>query len=66
MAILNRLFDRSPSEDISASLGNILISGVENTGSKKLYQNMLMDLLRAKKRLFLLMVRYLMRTTKRI
>lgn len=53
MAILNRLFDRSPSEDISASLGNVLISGVENTGSKKLYQNMLMDLLRAKKTVIL-------------
>ena len=37
MAILNRIFDRSPSEDVSTTLGNMLISGVENTGSKKLY-----------------------------
>lgn len=53
MAILNRIFDRSPSEDVSTTLGNMLISGVENTGSKKLYQNMLMDLLHAKKTIIL-------------
>ena len=53
MAILNRIFDRSPSEDVSTTLGNMLISGVENTGSKKLYQNMLMDLLHAKKTVIL-------------
>lgn len=66
MAILNRIFDRSPSEDVSTTLGNMLISGVENTGSKKLYQNMLMDLLHAKKLSFLLTVHYLTRIIKRI
>ena len=53
MAILNRLFDRPSSEDVTKSLGNLLVSGVENEGMKKLYFNMLMDLLHEKKTIIL-------------
>ena len=49
MAILNRIFERPATEDITNSLGNMLLSGVKNQGSKKLYFNMLMNLLRENK-----------------
>lgn len=53
MAILNRIFERSPAEDVTKSLGNMLISGVENEGSRKLYFNLLMNLLHEKKTIVL-------------
>ena len=53
MAILNRMFDRAPGEDVTGSLGNLMVSGVENEGSKRLYFNLLMDLLREGKALIL-------------
>lgn len=54
MAILNRLFEKSPSEDIVKSLGNILISGVENEGSRRLYHNILMDFLHEKRTIIMI------------
>lgn len=51
MPIINRVFDKTPTDDIIKSLGNMLISGVENEGSKKLYYNMLMTMLNEKKTL---------------
>lgn len=53
MAILQWIFERNPAEDVTKSLGNMMISGVENEGSRKLYFNILMDLLHEKKTLIL-------------
>ena len=53
MKILNRIFDKNPSDDVTKSLGNMIISGVENEGNRKLYTNMLMELLQEKKTLFI-------------
>lgn len=53
MAILNWIFEKNPAEDVTKSLGNMMISGVENEGSRKLYFNMLMNLLHEKKTLIL-------------
>lgn len=53
MAIINRIFDKTPYDDITKSLGNMIISGAENEGSVKLYYNMLATALREKKTLIL-------------
>jgi len=53
MAIINHIFGKSPSDNIIQSLGNILLSGVENEGSKKLYFNILLNLLRERKTVIL-------------
>ena len=53
MAILNKMFDLSADADLAKSLGNILFSGVENDGSRKLYFNLLSNLLREKKTIVL-------------
>ena len=37
MGILNRIFEIPLSEDITKRLGNMIVSGVENEGSRKLY-----------------------------
>ena len=53
MAIINKIFDKTPYDDITKSLGNMIVSGVENEGSVKLYYNMLATALREKKTLIL-------------
>jgi len=53
MALLNTLFDKPLSDDLTKSLGNILVSGVENDGNRMLYFNMLSTLIKEKKNLVL-------------
>lgn len=53
MPILNTIFEKSLSDNLTKSLGNIIISGVENEGYKTLYFNMLSEMLKAKKTVIL-------------
>lgn len=53
VAIINRIFEKTPDDDVAKSLGNMIISGVENEGSVKLYYNMLATALRERKTLIL-------------
>lgn len=45
MSILHTLFERPLSDDLIKSLGNMIISGAENDGSRLLYFNMLSKML---------------------
>ena len=62
MAIVNHLFERPATEDVTHSLGNMMVSGVENEGSRRLYFNLLLNLLVEKKTIILLASRRGMRT----
>ncbi len=53
MAIVNHLFERPATEDVTHSLGNMMVSGVENEGSRRLYFNLLLNLLVEKKTIIL-------------
>ena len=48
MAILNTIFQKPNSDNLVKSLGNMIVSGVENEGSRKLYFNIISTLLMAK------------------
>lgn len=49
MGILNRLFERPMEDNVTRTLGNVLLSGVENDGSRRSYFNLLMDSLKERK-----------------
>lgn len=49
MSILKHVFEIRETDDITKRLGNMIVSGTDNEGSKKLYFNMLLNLLRERK-----------------
>jgi len=53
MAILNTIFEKPLTDNLVKSLGNMIVSGAENGGSKKLYFNMLSSMLDEKATLIL-------------
>ena len=53
MPILNTLFEKPHTDDLVKSLGNMIVSGVENEGNKKLYFNVLSTMIAAKKTVIL-------------
>ena len=53
MSIIHNLFGKNPSDNIIKSLGNVIISGVENDGARLLYKDFLKETL-TKRQTFML------------
>ncbi|MCQ2466615.1 MAG: hypothetical protein MJ166_03755 [Clostridia bacterium] len=53
MAILHKLFEQSSSDDLINSVGNLIVSGVENKGSYIIYKDMVAHALSTKKTIIL-------------
>ena len=49
MAILHTIFEKPNTDDLVKSLGNMVVSGVENEGNRKLYFNILSTLITTRK-----------------
>jgi len=53
MAILHTIFEKPNTDDLVKSLGNMVVSGVENEGNRKLYFNILSTLITTRKTVIL-------------